>query len=72
MSMSKHARTKLATQRPMPEKQALQANKEPIREQQEDHSMLSELDTEIECPRLWSYIPNSTNWFISVTTVVSC
>jgi hypothetical protein len=51
MPMSKRARTRLASQRPMPEKQALQANKEPIREQQEEHPMLSELDTEIECPR---------------------
>jgi hypothetical protein len=51
MLMSKHARTKLACQRHMPEKQALQINKEPIREQQEEHPTLSELDTEIECPR---------------------
>jgi hypothetical protein len=48
--MSKLARTKLASQRPMPGKQ-LQINKEPIREQQEEHPTLSELDTEIECPR---------------------
>jgi transcription elongation factor Elf1 len=51
MPMSKHIRTKLASQRPMPEEQALQANKEHTREQQQENQTLSELDTEIECPR---------------------
>jgi hypothetical protein len=52
MPMSKHVRTKLASQRPMPEKQDLQVSKEhPIWEQQEENPLLSELDTDIECPR---------------------
>ena len=51
MTMSKHARTRLASQRPMPEKQTLEAKEEPSPEQQEENPMLSELDTEIECPR---------------------
>jgi len=51
MTMSKHARTKLASQRPMPEKQTLESKEEPSPEQQEKNPMLSELDTEIECPR---------------------
>jgi phage FluMu protein Com len=55
MTMSKHARTKLASQRPMSEKQTLGTKEEPSLEQkqqrQEENSMLSELDTEIECPR---------------------
>jgi hypothetical protein len=53
--MSKHARTKLASQRPLSEKQTLETNEEPSLEQQhqrqEENPILSELDTEIECPR---------------------
>jgi phage FluMu protein Com len=56
--MPKHARTKLASQRPMSEKQTLGTKEEPRLEQQqqqqqrqEENSILSELDTEIECPR---------------------
>lgn len=49
MTMSKHARTKLASQRPMPEKQTLETKRE--LQQQEENPILSELDTEIECPR---------------------
>ncbi|MGH9988491.1 MAG: hypothetical protein ACRD8W_31535 [Nitrososphaeraceae archaeon] len=49
--MPKHVRTKLATQRVMPEKQMLETKEEPRLEQQEENPMLSELDTEIECPR---------------------
>ena len=45
MTMSKPARTRLASQRPMPEKQTLEAKKEPSPEQQEENPMLSELDT---------------------------
>jgi hypothetical protein len=51
MTMSKHVRTKLATQRVTPEKQTLETKEEPRLEQQEENPMLSELDTEIECPR---------------------
>ncbi len=55
MIMSKHARTKLASQRPMSEKQTLGTKEEPSLEQQqqrqEENPILSELDTEIECPR---------------------
>ena len=51
MTMSKHARTRLASQRPMPGKQTLEAKEEPSPEQQEEEPTLSELDTEIECPR---------------------
>jgi hypothetical protein len=54
MAMSKHARTKLASQRPMSEKQTLGTKEEPGFEQQqrqEENPVLSELDTEIECPR---------------------
>jgi phage FluMu protein Com len=56
MTMSKHARTKLASQRPMSEKQTLGTKEEPSLEQQqqqrqEENPILSELDTEIECPR---------------------
>lgn len=51
MTMSKHARTKLASQRPMAEKQTLEQKEEPSLEEQEENPMLSELDTEIECPR---------------------
>jgi len=51
MAMPKHVRTKLATQRVMPEKQMLETKEEPRLEQQEENPMLSELDTEIECPR---------------------
>ena len=49
MTMSKHARTRLASQRPMPEKQTLETKEEPSLEQhqQEENPMLSELDTEI-------------------------
>jgi hypothetical protein len=49
--MSKHVHTKLATQRVIPEKQRLETKEEPRLEQQEDNPMLSELDTEIACPR---------------------
>jgi phage FluMu protein Com len=55
MTMSKHARTKLASQRPMSEKQTLGTKEEPSFEQQrrrqEENPVLSELDSEIECPR---------------------
>ena len=51
MTMSKHVRTKLAIQRVIPEKQTLETKEEPHLEQQEENPMLSELDTEIECPR---------------------
>lgn len=51
MAMSKHVRTKLAIQRVIPEKQTLETEGEPRLEQQEENPMLSELDTEIECPR---------------------
>ena len=51
MTMSKHARTRLASQRPMPEKQILEAKEETSPEQKEENLWLSELDTEIECPR---------------------
>jgi phage FluMu protein Com len=56
MTMSKHARTKLASQRPMSEKQTHGTKEEPSSEQQqqqrqEENPILSELDTEIECPR---------------------
>lgn len=56
MTMSKHARTKLASQRPMYEKQTLGTKEEPSLEEQqqqrqEENPILSELDTEIECPR---------------------
>lgn len=51
MAMSKHARTRLASQRSMPGKQTLEAKEEPSPEQQEEEPTLSELDTEIECPR---------------------
>ena len=61
MTMSKHARTKLASQRPVSEKQTLGTKEEPSLEQQqqqqqqqqrqEENPILSELDTEIECPR---------------------
>ena len=51
MAMPKHVRTKLATQRVIPEKQTLETKEEPHLEQQEESPMLSELDTEIECPR---------------------
>ena len=51
MTMSKHARTKLASQRPMLEKQILETKEDPIQEQQEENPILSELETEIECPR---------------------
>ena len=55
MTMSKHARTKLASQRPMSEKQTLGTKEEPSLEEQqqrqEENPILSELDTEIECPR---------------------
>jgi hypothetical protein len=49
--MSKHVRTKLATRSVIPEKQMLETKEEPRLEQQEENPMLSELDTEIECPR---------------------
>lgn len=51
MAMSKHAHTKLASQRPFPERQTLETKGEPSLEQQEENPVLSELDTEIECPR---------------------
>jgi hypothetical protein len=51
MAMSKHVRTKLATRGVIPEKQMLETKEEPRLEQQEENPMLSELDTEIECPR---------------------
>ena len=56
MTMSKHARTKLASQRPMSEKQTHGTKEEPSLEEQqqqrqEENPILSELDTEIECPR---------------------
>ena len=51
MAMSKHVRTKLATRSVTPEKQMLETKEEPRLEQQEENPMLSELDTEIECPR---------------------
>ena len=51
MAMSKHVRTKLATRSVIPEKQTLETKEEPRLEQQEENPMLSELDTEIECPR---------------------
>ena len=51
MAMSKHVRTKLATRSVIPEKQMLETKEEPRLEQQEENPMLSELDTEIECPR---------------------
>jgi phage FluMu protein Com len=51
MAMSKHVRTKLATRSVVPEKQMLETKEEPRLEQQEENPMLSELDTEIECPR---------------------
>ena len=51
MTMSKHARTRLASQRPMPGKQTLEAKEEPSPERQEEEPTLSELDTEIKCPR---------------------
>ena len=51
MAMSKHVRTKLATRSVIPEKQMLETKEEPRLEQQEKNPMLSELDTEIECPR---------------------
>jgi phage FluMu protein Com len=51
MTMSKHARTKLTSQRPMPEKQIHETKDEPVLGQQEVNPILSELDTEIECPR---------------------
>jgi phage FluMu protein Com len=55
--MSNLARTKLASQRPMSENQTLGTKEEPSLERQqqeqrqEENPMLSELDTEIECPR---------------------
>ncbi|MGH9978683.1 MAG: hypothetical protein ACRD8Z_23055 [Nitrososphaeraceae archaeon] len=52
--MSKHARTKLASQRSMSKKQTLETKEEPSSEEEQQHEenpMLSELDTEIECPR---------------------
>lgn len=51
MAMSKHVRTKLATRSVIPEKQTLETKEEPCLEQQEENPTLSELDTEIECPR---------------------
>lgn len=51
MTMSKHVRTKLATRSVIPEKQTLETKEEPRLEQQEENPTLSELDTEIECPR---------------------
>ena len=51
MAMSKHVRTKLATRSVIPEKRMLETKEEPRLEQQEENPMLSELDTEIECPR---------------------
>jgi len=48
--MSKHGRTKLATRSVIPEKQMLETKEEP-RLEAEENPMLSELDTEIECPR---------------------
>jgi len=48
--MSKHVRTKLATRSVIPEKQMLETKEEP-RLEAEENPMLSELDTEIECPR---------------------
>jgi len=51
MAMSKHVRTKLATRSVISEKQILETKEEPRLEQQEENPMLSELDTEIECPR---------------------
>ena len=56
MTMSKHARTKLASQRPMSEKQTLGTKEEPSLEQQqqqrqEENLILSELDREIACHR---------------------
>lgn len=51
MAMPKHVRTKLATRSVIPEKQMLETKEEPRLEQQEENPMLSELDTEIECPR---------------------
>jgi len=50
MAMSKHVRTKLATRSVIPEKQMLETKEEP-RLEAEENPMLSELDTEIECPR---------------------
>ena len=51
MAMSKHVRTKLATRSVIPEKQMVETKEEHRLEQQEENPMLSELDTEIECPR---------------------
>jgi hypothetical protein len=51
MAMSKRVRTKLATRSVIPEKQMLETKEEPRLEQQEENPMLSELDTENECPR---------------------
>ena len=51
MAMSKHVRTKLATRSVIPEKQTLETKEEPRLEHQEENPTLSELDTEIECPR---------------------
>lgn len=51
MAMSEHVRTKLATRSGIPEKQMLETKEEPRLEHQEENPMLSELDTEIECPR---------------------
>ena len=51
MAMSKHVRTKLATRSVIPEKRMLETKEEPRLKQQEENPMLSELDTEIECPR---------------------
>lgn len=50
MAMSKHVRTKLATRSVISEKQILETKEEP-RLEAEENPMLSELDTEIECPR---------------------
>ena len=49
--MSKHVRAKLASQRSTPENQILETKEEPSPEQREDDPKLSELHTEIECPR---------------------
>jgi hypothetical protein len=49
--MSRHGRTKLVSPKPEPENQALETLEESDPPQQKEESVITELDTEIECPR---------------------
>ena len=51
MTMSKNVRTKLTSQKLIPEKQLAETNEDSNIGQKEGNPALSELDAEIECPR---------------------